>query len=97
MNGIKRKELDPHSAPTPTTKIGPTWAEVHTATQEEEMAKSQAQHGRHHECETHWRGGKLGCGGQPGHREPQFEDVVIEEEVVIESVMEEELEPLVTG
>ena len=27
---------------TPTTKIGPTWAEVHVATQEEEMAKSQA-------------------------------------------------------
>ena len=25
---------------TPMTKIGPTWAEVHTATQEEEMAKS---------------------------------------------------------
>ena len=27
---------------TPTVKIGPTWAEVHAATQEEEMAKNQA-------------------------------------------------------
>ena len=27
---------------TPTTKIGPTWADVHAATQEEEMVKSQA-------------------------------------------------------
>ena len=27
--------------PTPTAKIGPTWAEVHAATQEEEVAKSQ--------------------------------------------------------
>ena len=28
--------------PTPTAKIGPTWAEVHAAAQEEEVTKNQA-------------------------------------------------------
>ena len=34
--------VGPSWCSTPTTKIGPTWAEVHAAAQEEEMAKSQA-------------------------------------------------------
>ena len=56
--------VGPLRSSTPTTKIGPTWAEVHAATQEEEMTKSQA---------PSWEdiinmtptggGGKLGCGG----------------------------------
>ena len=28
-------------SPTPTAKIGPTWAEVHAAAQEEEVIKKQ--------------------------------------------------------
>ena len=81
---------------TPTTKIGPTWAEVHTAAQEEEMVRNQA---------STWE--EIVSTQLPGDAEnwdvedsqsavePQFEDATIEEEedeeqVVIESVMEEE-------
>ena len=38
----KTETVGPSRSSTPTTKIGPTWAEVHAATQEEEMVKSQA-------------------------------------------------------
>ena len=38
----KMEGVGPLQCSTPTTKIGPTWVEVHAATQEEEMAKSQA-------------------------------------------------------
>ena len=34
--------MGPSRSSTPTTKIGPTWADIHAATQEEEMVKSQA-------------------------------------------------------
>ena len=44
--------------PTPTTKVGPTWAEVHTTVQEEEMLKSRTQLGRILLVDN-W----LGCGG----------------------------------
>ena len=88
---------------TPTTKIGPTWAEVHTAAQEEEMARNQA---------MTWE--EIVSTQLPGNVEnwdvedtqsamdPQFEDAHIEEEedeeqVVIESVTEEELEEPVVG
>ena len=88
---------------TPTTKIGPTWAEVHTTAQEEKMARSQA---------TTWE--EIVSTQQPGDAEnwdvedgqsaedPQFEDAHIEEEeyeedVVIESVTKEELEEPVVG
>ena len=37
----KTETVGPSRSSTPTTKIGPTWAEVHAAAQEEEMAKSQ--------------------------------------------------------
>ena len=36
------RQWDPQGVPLLPRKIGPTWAEVHAATQEEEMAKSQA-------------------------------------------------------
>ena len=42
----KTDTVGPSRSSTPTTKIGPTWAEVHAAAQEEEMAKSQAPHGK---------------------------------------------------
>ena len=38
----KMDTVGPSRSSTPTTKIGPTWVEVHAATQEEEMVKSQA-------------------------------------------------------
>ena len=38
----KTETVGPSRSSTPTTKIGPTWADVHAAAQEEEMAKSQA-------------------------------------------------------
>ena len=38
----KTETVGPSRSSTLTTKIGPTWAEVHTAAQEEEMVKSQA-------------------------------------------------------
>ena len=38
----KTETVGPSRSSTPTMKIGPTWADVHVATQEEEMAKSQA-------------------------------------------------------
>ena len=38
----KTEAVGPSRSSTPTTKIGPTWLEVHTAAQEEEMAKSRA-------------------------------------------------------
>ena len=84
---------------TPTTKIGPTWAEVHTAAQEEEMAKSQAptwediMKVKPTEEAENWD-----VEDSQSAMEPQFEDVVIKEEVVIQSVTEEEeLENPVVG
>ena len=38
----KMETVGPSRSSTPTAKIGPTWAEVHAAAQEDEMAKSQA-------------------------------------------------------
>ena len=37
----KTETVGPSRSSTPTTKIGPTWADVHAAAQEEEMVKSQ--------------------------------------------------------
>ena len=88
--------VGPSRCSTPMTKIGPTWAEVHAAAQEEEMAKSQAPtwedivNVRPTGEEENWD--MEDSQSTVGH---QFEDVIIEE--VIESVMEEELEPPVTG
>ena len=90
--------------PTLMAKIGPTWAEVHAAAQEEEVAKNQA---------LTWDdivskqlpGGAENWDAEEDSQstvEPQFEDTIVEEEedeeqVVIESVMEEELEQPVSG
>ena len=88
---------------TPMTKIGPTWAEVHAAAQEEKMARNQA---------ATWE--DIVSKQLPGDVEnwdtedsqsavdPQFEDTHIEDEedddqVVIETVTEEELEETVAG
>ena len=38
----KMEAVGPPQSSTPTTKIGPTWVEVHAAAQEEEIVKSQA-------------------------------------------------------
>ena len=94
----KTEGVGPSWCSTPTTKIGPTWAEVHTAAQEEEMAESQA---------PTWEDiMKVKPTGEVENwdaedsqsaTESQFEYVIIEEEVVIESVTEEELEPPVAG
>ena len=37
----KTETVGPSRSSTPTTKMGPTWADVHAAAQEEEMVKSQ--------------------------------------------------------
>ena len=92
--------------PTPMAKIGPTWAEVHTAVQEEEMNKKQ---------DPIWEdivSRQLPGGAEEedwdreetSHPvvEPQFEDATVEEEedkeeVVVESVAEEKVEPPVVG
>ena len=92
----KMEGVGPSRCSTPTTKIGPIWAEVHAAAQEEEMAKSQAptwediMNMRPTGEEENWD--MEDSQSAAGH---QFEDVIIEE--VIESVTEEELEPPVTG
>ena len=87
--------------PTPMAKIGPTWAEVRTAAQDEEVIKKQA---------STWDdivsrqlpGGaeEEDWGREEGNHsavEPQFEDATIEEEedkeeFLVESVTEEKLE-----
>ena len=90
--------------PTPTAKIGPTWVEVHTATQEEEVTNKQ---------DSTWEdivrrqlpGGMEDWDAEEDSQsaiEPQFEDATVEEEedeeqVVIGSVTEEELEQPVAG
>ena len=85
----KMETVGPSRSSTPTMKIGPTWAEVHTAAQEEEMAKSQA---------PSW-GGILNTTptkeeenwdavDSESAAEDQFDDVVIE--VLIQTVTEEE-------
>ena len=81
---------------TPMTKIGPTWAEVHAATQEEEMAKNQVSIWEDM-VSTQLPADTENWDAEDSQSavEPQFEDATIEEEedeeqVVIESVMEEE-------
>ena len=92
----KTEGVGPLWCSTPTTKIGPTWVEVHTAAQEEEMAKSQAPtwedivNAKPTGEEENWD-----VEDSQSAMGPQFEDVIIEE--VIESVTEEELEPPVAG
>ena len=94
----KTEEVGPSQCSTPTTKIGPTWAEVHAATQEEEVAKNHAptweetMNAKPTGETENWD-----AEDSQSATDPQFEDAIIEEQVVIESVMEEELEPPVAG
>ena len=81
---------------TQTTKISPTWAEVHAAAQEEEMVRNQALTWEEI-VSTQLLGDVENWDAEDSQSavEPQFEDAPIEEEedgeqVVIESVMEEE-------
>ena len=86
------------------TKIGPTWAEVHAAVQEEEVAKNQAptwddiMSTQLPESAENWD-----KEDSQSTVEPQFEDATIEEEeedeeqVVIEPATEEELEQPLAG
>ena len=88
----KTEAVGPSQSSTPTTKIGPTWMEVHAATQEEEMAKSWAPSWEDivnvepTEEEENWD--EEDSQSPTGH---QFDDVIIEE--VTESVTEEDSEP----
>ena len=88
---------------TPMTKIGPTWAEVHTTAQEEEMVRNQASTWEEI-VSTQLPGDAKNWDAEDSQSavDPQFEDAPIEEEedeeqVVIESVTEEELEQPVAG
>ena len=81
---------------TLTTKIGPTWAEVHAAVQEEEMVRNQTPTSEEI-VSTQLPGDMENWDVEDSQSvvEPQFEGAPIEEEedekqVVIELVMEEE-------
>ena len=87
----KTETVRPSRSSTLTMKIGPTWAEVHVATQEEEMAKSQAPswgdilNTTPTKEEENWD-----VVDSQSTAEDQFNDVIIEDEVVIQTVTEEE-------
>ena len=92
----KTETVGPSRSSTPTTKIGPTWADVHAAAQEEEMAKSQVPSWGDMpdtaptEEEENWD-----AVDTQSAAEDQFDDV---EEVLIHSVMDEqELDSAVEG
>ena len=94
----KTETVGPSRSSTPTTKIGPTWAEVHAAAQEEEMAKSQAPswgdmlNTTPTEEEENWD-----VVDSQSAAEDQFNDVVIGE-VSIQTVTEgKELDNVVAG
>ena len=83
---------------TPMSKIGPTWAEVHVAAQEEKVARKQAATWEEI-VSTQLPGDAENSDGEDSESavDPLFEDAHIEEgeyeeDVVIESVTEEELE-----
>ena len=93
----RAETVGPSGRSTPTTKIGPTWADIHAATQEEEMAKSQAPswgdmpNTTPTEEEENWD-----AVDSQSATEDQFDDVVVEE-VLIHTVMDEELDNAVAG
>ena len=87
----KTETVGPSRSSTPTMKIGPTWAEVHAAAQEEEMVKSQA---------PSWEDILNTTPTEEGENwdvvdsqftaEDQSDNVIIEDEVIIQTVVEEE-------
>ena len=93
----KTETVGPSRSSTPTTKIGPTWVDIHAAAQEEEMVKSQAPswgdmpNTTPTEEEENWD-----AVDSQSATEDQFDDVV--EEVLIHTVTDEqELDSAVAG
>ena len=87
----KMETVGPSRSSTPTTKIGPTWAEVHTATLEEEVAKSQAPSWEDILNTTPTKEGEnWDTVDSHSATEDQFDNVIIEDVVVIQTVTEEE-------
>ena len=87
----KTETVGPSRSSTPTTKIGPTWAEVHAAAQEEEMAKSQAPSWEDILNTTPTEEGEnWDVVDSQSATEDQSDNVIVEDEVVIQTVMEEE-------
>ena len=94
----KTETVGPSRSSTPTTKIGPTWADIHAAAQEEEMAKSQAPswgdmpNTTPTEEEKNWD-----TVDSQSTAEDQFDDVVIEEVLIHTITDEKELDHAVAG
>ena len=87
----KTETVGPLRSSTPTTKIGPTWVDVHAAAQEEEMAKGQAPSWEDILNTTPTEEGEnWDAVDSQSATEDQSNDVIIEDEVVIQTVMEEE-------
>ena len=90
--------MGPSRSSTPTTKIGPTWADVHAAAQEEEMVKSQAPswgdmpNTTPTEEEENWD-----VVDSQSATEDQFDDVVIEEALIHTVTDEKELDNAEAG
>ena len=95
----KMETVGPSRSSTPTKKIGPTWVEVHAAAQEEEMAKSQVPLWEEIINTTPTEEGEnWDMEDSQSTTEHQFSDVIIEDEVMIQTVTEEEeLEHQVAG
>ena len=94
----RTETVGPSRSLTPTTKIGPTWAEVHAATQEEEMAKSQAPSwGDILNTTPTEEGENWDAVDSQSTAEDQFNDVIVEDEVVVQTVTEEDLDCVVVG
>ena len=93
----KTETVGPSRSSTPTTKIGPTWVDIHTAAQEEEMVKSQAPSwGDMPDTAPTEEEGNWDTVDTQSAVEDQFDDVV--EEVLIQSVTDEqELDRAVEG
>ena len=94
----KTETVGPSRSSTPTTKIGPTWADVHVAAQEEEMVKSQAPswgdmpNTMPTEEEENWD-----TVDSQSTTEDQFDNVVIEEVLIHTVTDEKELDNAVAG
>ena len=94
----KTETVGPSRSSTSTTKIGPTWEDIHTAAQEEEMAKSQAPswgdmpNTMPTEEEENWD-----AVDSQSAVEDQFDDVVIEEALIHTVTDDKELDNAVAG
>ena len=87
----KTETVGPSRSSTPTTKIGPTWEDVHAATQEEEMEKNQTPSWEDIVNTTPTEEGEnWDAVDSQSTVEDQSDDVIIEDEVVIQAMMEEE-------